>query len=675
MAESEAARTESGKSDNGSGAARKAARRPAAAKAAPGAEKHEFQAEVSRLLHLMVNSVYSETEVFLRELISNAADACDKLRYEALTRPELLADDVDLGIVVATDPAQGTLRITDNGIGMSHDELVANLGTIARSGTQKFVESLACGNDGVKLIGQFGVGFYSAFMVAGRVDAWSRRAGETDVWKWSSDGQGSFTVEPVADDDPLAPRRGTSIVLSIADAAKEYLDAGRLERIIKAYSDHIAVPISLVEVADGSAAEPRQINTASALWTRPRSEITEQQYRDFYRHTAGLFDEPALTVHYKAEGRHEYTVLFYVPTKQPFDLFDPSRRGRQKLYVRRVFITDDAEFLPGYLRFVRGVIDSEDMPLNVSREMLQNNPIVGAIRKAVTNRMVAELKKTAETAPETYATIWEAFGPVIKEGLYEDVERRDQLLELARFRTTTSNGNWRSLREYVADLRPNQTAIYYVTGEDEAKAKASPHLEGFRARGIEVLLLSDPVDHFWTTSVIGFDGKPFRSVTQGVADLAAIPRLDGDGATAEEAVDGAAIGSLIAVMKQALGDAVQDVRKSERLHESACCLVSADTGIDRNLEKILSRYNAGGVTCRAPVLEINPCHRLIRTLAHQAKQSGATAELEDAARLLLDQAHVLEGEPVADPAAFAERLSRLVERVFPQPAPADPAAR
>jgi molecular chaperone HtpG len=619
-------------------------------------QAHAFQAEVSKLLDLMVHSVYSERDVFLRELISNAADALDKLRYEAIARPELLAGDGTLKISIEADKQAKTITVADTGIGMTRAELIDNLGTIARSGTQAFMEKAKDGpkesKDDLHLIGQFGVGFYSAFIVAAKVEVLSQKAGEAEAWLWSSSGSGSFTVAPA----PSMLKRGTKIVLHLKQDAEEFLDSARLERIVATYSDHIAHPIML-KVDEQTA---RQINSANALWARPKTAITPEQYKEFFGHVSGDYSDPTLILHYRAEGRNEYTVLLFVPGERPFDLFDPERRGRQKLYVRRVFITDDADLLPAYLRFVRGVIDSEDMPLNISREMLQNNPIVAAIRKAVTNRVLDELKKTADKDAETYATIWNAFGAVIKEGIYEDFERRDDLLSLLRFRTTSSGEALRGLEDYVEAMKENQTAIFYVTAESMDKALASPQLEGFRAKGVEVLLLTDPVDNFWITSVIGFDGKPFKSATQGAADLDAIA---GDAQeTKEEEADASEIGTLIAVMKQTLGDAVSDVRKSARLRESAVCLVAEAGGLDRNLEKLLAQHRPGDVQRKAPVLEINPTHAMIKALARHAKTDGANPFMEDAARLLLDQAYVLEGEVVADPAAFAQRLSRVLSR-------------
>ncbi len=385
--------------------------------------------------------------------------------------------------------------------------------------------------------------------------------------------------------------------------------------------------------------------------------MTADNHKEFYGHISGDYTEPALTLHYRAEGRHEYTVLLYVPATRPFDLYDPERRGRQKLYVKRVYIADDAELLPPYLRFVRGVIDSEDMPLNISREMLQNNPQVAAIRKAVTNKVLAELKKCAESDAATFKKIWEMFAPVIKEGLYEDMERRDQLYEIARFRSTKSEQV--TLKDYVAGLKENQTAIYYLTGDDGAKASASPQLEGYKARDVDVLLLTDPVDSFWVRTAVGFDGKPFKSVTQGAADLDLIKVKD---EVKPEAADDVAAATLIAAMKQALGERVKDVRASKRLTDSACCLV-ADGTMDRTLEKLLSRQKDSGVSVSAPILEINGGHPLIVGLARMVKDKGASS-VADAAELLLDQAFILEGEPVADPAGFARRMASVMTRVF-----------
>jgi molecular chaperone HtpG len=531
---------------------------------------------------------------------------------------------------------------------MTEQELIDNLGTIAKSGTQAFVEQVKAKQGDVHLIGQFGIGFYSGFIVASQVDVISRRAGSDKAYMWSSDGSGSFTVTPVEN----APR-GTSIVLHLKDDALEFLEDWKIESVVRTYSDHIAHPIMLA-VGNETA---RQINSANAIWTRAKSDITPEQHKEFFGHISGSYSDPALTLHYRAEGRNEYTVLLYVPGERPFDLYDPERRGRQKLYVKRVYIADDVEILPAYLRFVRGVIDSEDMPLNISREMLQNNPQVAAIRKAVTNKVLAELKKLADTDAAAYAKLWDIYGPVLKEGLYEDMERRDQLYELVRFKST--KGELVSLKDYIAGLKENQTAIYYLTAEDAAKAKASPQLEGYRARDVEVLLLTDPVDSFWVRTALGYEGKPFKSVTQGSADLDLIAAKD---EAKPDAADDAATAVLNAALKQALGERVKDVRSSKRLTESAVCIVN-DSMMDRTLEKLLSRQKDSGISVSAPILEVNPTHPLIKALAALVQAKGA-ASVDDAAQLLLDQAFIIEGEQVPDPANFAKRLADVMAKAF-----------
>jgi molecular chaperone HtpG len=607
------------------------------------AEAQPFQAEVSELLHLMVHSVYSETDIFLRELISNASDACDKLRYEAIANPALIGDGEPPKIRIIPNKKNNTLTIADSGIGMDRQELIDNLGTIARSGTRSFLSRIKDAKDGTGLIGQFGVGFYSAFMVADRIVVVSRRAGSEEVWTWSSSGGSGFEIAPAGQDGAQLPVRGTEIVLHLkADAAK-YLEAYEIERIVTAYSDNIQFPIELVP----EEGEARQINSASALWQRPKSELTPEDYTQAYKSIAGAFDEPAMTLHYRAEGRYSYAVLLFAPSAKPFDLFEPSRKGKVKLYVRRVFITDDADLLPAYLRFIRGVIDSEDLPLNISREMLQNNPQLAQIRKAVTGRVIAELETLGEKQPENFTKIWDAFGPVIKEGIYEDYERREKLLALSRFATTS--GEKRTLKQYIADLKPNQTEVYFLVGDSIERLKSNPKLESAAARGIEVLLLTDPVDAFWTSAPLDFEGKPLKSLSQGDIDFSLIPRLDDNKEEIKSDADEAAI---IAVIKAALGDRVTDVRASQRLTASASCLVAGSHGPDRELERLLARQNRGVGT--KPILEINLRHPLVAAIAH----AGAAAA--DLSFLLLEQAQILDGELPEDPAAFANRLNRLV---------------
>ncbi|MGY4433374.1 molecular chaperone HtpG [Bradyrhizobium sp. F1.13.1] len=607
-----------------------------------------FQAEVSELLHLMVHSVYSETDIFLRELVSNASDACDKLRYEAIATPALLGDGDALKIRIIPNKTAGTLAIADNGIGMERQELIDHLGTIARSGTKDFVSKLKEAKDGLGLIGQFGVGFYSAFMVADKIVVVSRRAGESDVWTWTSSGGSGFEIARASEEDAGRVQRGTEIVLHLKDDAKKYLEAYEIERIVGAYSDNILFPIELVP----EEGEPRQINSASALWQRSKSELTPEDYKKAYQQIASAFDDPAMTLHYRAEGRYSYAVLLFAPSTKPFDLFEPNRKGRVKLYVRRVFITDDADLLPGYLRFIRGVVDSEDLPLNISREMLQNNPQLAQIRKAVATRVLSELESLAEKDPENFAKIWEAFGAVLKEGIYEDFERREKLLALSRF--TTTAGEKRSLKDVIADFKPNQTEIYYLVGDSIERLKSNPRLEAATARGIEVLLLSDPVDAFWTSMPSEFDGKPLKSLSQGDLNLDLIPRVDeADEANKEEpAADEAAT---IAVIKAALGERVSDVKASTRLTSSASCLVADSQGPSRELERILSQQNRGMRT--KPILEINLRHPLVTAITKA--QAGSKA-VDDLSLLLLEQAQILDGELPEDPAAFAARLNRLV---------------
>ncbi len=619
-------------------------------------ETHSFQAEVAELLRLMVHAVYSETNVFLRELISNASDACDKLRYEAIAKPELLADGAPLSIRIKPDETAGTLTIADTGIGMDRAELIDNLGTVARSGTRAFLGRLAEAKDGSGLIGQFGVGFYSAFMVADRIEVISRRAGTQEVWVWQSTGGAGFEIGPASPEQAERVPRGTTIVLHMKPDAKRYLETYEIERVVKTYSDHIQFPIEL----EGAEGAPRQINKASALWQRPKSELKPEDYQQAYKTITGAFDEPAMTLHYKAEGLQSFAVMLFVPSTRPFDLGDPDRKGRVKLYVRRVYITDGAELLPSYLRFVRGLVDSEDMPLNISREMLQNNPQVAQIRKALTGRVLSELETTAEKEPEKFAKIWDEFGREFKEGIYEDHERHAQLLALAHF--TTTAGENRTLKQYVADLKPNQTEIYYLIGESLDRLKSNPKLEAVRARGIEVLLMTDPVDTLWTSMPNDFEGKPLKSLSQGEVNLTLVPVLEPAASPDTEAkpteVDDAAV---IAAVKSALGDKVSDVRASSRLTDSPACIV-AGAGHDRELGRLLARANRSAGP--KPILELNMRHALVRAIA-SASTNDQSQDVSDLSALLLDQARILDGEVPEDPAAFASRLNRLVVRGLP----------
>jgi molecular chaperone HtpG len=617
-----------------------------------------FAADVSRLLHLMVHSVYSDRDIFVRELVSNAADACEKLRYQAIAKPELIEGGGPFVIEIAIDAEAKTICFGDNGVGMSREELVDALGTIARSGTRAFLDRLAAEDaekEAANIIGQFGIGFYSSFMVADEVVVETRRAGAGEAWRWSSDGKGAFTISPLPLDQ--APSRGARVILHLNDASHEYLDSHRLERIVREHSGAVAVPIDLI---DKPGAEPRRVADGAAIWAKPKSEVAPEQYTEFYRSLSGQFDEPALTVHWRAEGRHEYAALAFVPGSRPFDLFDPARKSRNKLYVRRVLITEDADLVPGWLRFFRLVVDSNDLPLNVSREMIQQSAVFAAIRKGLTNRLVQELTKLAESDRQKFAKVWEHFGAVIKEGLYEDPERRDALYKLARFSTTTHAGGDRTLADYVGSLRENQTAIYYLTGEDAKRLAASPQLEGFRARDVEVLLLADPVDPFWISSAAGYDGKPFKSVAQGVADIKTIPLKEGAPPPAETSAE---VATLIAFFKQTLESEIAEARASDRLTDSLACLVAPEFAPDRQLEKMLAAHGRLAERTK-PALEVNASHPLILALARRFAAGPDKKLVEDAAWLIYDEARLAEGEPLNDPPAFAARLRRVMEKAL-----------
>jgi molecular chaperone HtpG len=615
----------------------------------------QFRAEVSRLLDIVVHSLYSEKEIFLRELISNASDACDKLRYEALTRPELTGDDPDFRIVIAIDKKARTLTVSDNGIGMTRDEMIENLGTIARSGTTAFLEQLAAQKDkkgDINLIGQFGVGFYASFMVAQEVEVKSRKAGSEESWCWRSDGKGEFAVE-----EDVRTHRGTEVVLYLKQGEDEFLEAERLRHIIGKYSDHIAIPIFL-------EGEDKPVNRGGALWLRPKNEITPEQYKEFYHHVAHAFDDAALTTHWHAEGKLDYTGLLFVPSMKPYDLFDPKRRHGVKLYVKRVFITDAAEGLvPPWLRFLRGIVDSEDLPLNISREMLQNNPMLAHIRRAVTKRVLGDLEKFAKDEA-AYGKFWENFGAVLKEGLYEDSEYREDLLKLLRARSTEGDA-MTSLESYVGRMKEGQDAIYYICGENADKLAQNPHLEGFRAKGVEALLLTDTVDDFWPPAVGEYMGKPLKSVTRAGQELGKIKsgggedkaKADSAAAKPENAGD---MDGLIALMKLTLGEEVKDVRASDRLTESAVCLVADEGDIDIHLERFLKQHNQIKLPSKR-ILEVNPNHPLIARMAARAKADGAADALKDVAFLLLDQARLVDGEALADPVEFGRRLGGVLK--------------
>ncbi len=597
-------------------------------------ERHEFGAEVGRLLDLVVHALYSDREIFLRELVANAADAIDRRRFAALTQSNL-ALPPDASVRIVPDKEARTLTIADPGIGMDRAALGENLGTIARSGTRAFGQSLASAKpeERPSLIGQFGVGFYSAFMVADRVEVTSRAAGSEEAWLWASEGKGDYTVAPAERD-----QAGTTVVLHIKADAEEYLEPYKLETIVRKWADHITVPITVARDGKDVAA-----NEGTALWRKPKAEITEEQYAEFYRHLGHMFDAPWATLHWRAEGALEYTALLFVPSSKPFDFMgEQPRESRVRLHVRRMFITDEANLLPPWLRFVSGVVDTEDLPLNVSREMLQTTPVLARIKKAVTGRVLSELKTRAKDADaEGYTTFWQNYGSVLKEGLWEDAEHRTDLAPLLRFRSSAQD-SWTSLPDYVARMKPEQEAIYVLVGDDLDALAKSPQLEGFRARGVEVLLLADQVDAFWPERMSTFEEKPIRSVTQGAADLSKLT-LEGE---AEEPAD---VTQLVATLKELLKADVSDVRATDRLVDSPVVLAASAGGPDLQMQRLLKRAGrAYGGTL--PVLEVNPRHKLIRRMTE-------LASLDDAAGMLLDLARVQDGEPPRDPAAFARQMA------------------
>ncbi len=596
-------------------------------------EKHSFGAEVGRLLDLVVHSLYSEREIFLRELVANAADASDRRRFEALTDPKL-APPAEAKIRVVPDKQARTLLIADDGIGMSRQEMIDNLGTIARSGTKAFGEKLATANpeDRPSLIGQFGVGFYSAFMVADRVEVTSRKAGSEEAFTWASEGAGEFTLAPAERDTP-----GTDIVLHIKADAEEFLEPMRLETIIRKWADHVTLPITVSRDGKDQAA-----NEGTALWRKSKADVSEQNLKEFYRHLGHFFDEPWASLHWKAEGTLEYFCLLFIPGMKPFDVVEGDRDSHVRLHVRRMFITDKADLLPHWLRFVSGVVDTEDLPLNVSREMLQTTPILGRIRKALITRVLGELKTRAKDA-EDYAKFWENFGQTVKEGLWEDSEHRNEILPLVRFNSSTQEG-FVSLTDYVSRMQPGQESIYYLTGDSVEAMKSSSQLEGFNAKGIEVLLMADPIDNFWPERTDNFEDKKFLAVTQAAGEFGKDDTLPD-------------ISILLAAMKEALGDEVADVRATGRLTDSAVVLAPDDKGPDLQVQRLMRRAGRAMMPAR-PILEVNPRHKLIEGLV--AKQDDKDL-VKQTAETLLDLAKVREGETLKDAAAFARRVSALLE--------------
>ncbi len=620
-----------------------------------------FQAEVRQLLNLMIHSLYSNKEIFLRELVSNASDAADKLRFEALSDNSLYGADADLRIRVAFDKPARTITVSDNGAGMSREEVIQNIGTIAKSGTREFFQSLT-GDQAkdTRLIGQFGVGFYSSFIVADRVTLVTRRAGlaagEAVRWECDmKDGGGEFTIENVEKEG-----RGTEVVLHLREGEDELLSAPKLKDILRKYSDHIAIPIVMKKIKwdkerseERATDEDETVNQASALWARPKAEITEEQYQEFYKHVGHDFDAPLAWTHNRVEGRQEYTQLLYIPARAPFDLWDRRERRGLKLYVRRVFIMDDAEqLLPAYLRFVRGVVDSNDLPLNISREILQQNKDIDAIRSGCTKRVLALLEELAEKQKDKYAGFWKEFGRVLKEGVGEDLANRERIAKLLRFSSTHTDGEEQSvsLADYIARMKEGQDKIYYVTAETFLAAKNSPHLEIFRKRGIEVLLLSERVDEWLVANLAEHEGKALASVAKGELDLS---RLQSDNERKEEAKQAGGDRALVARLKDALGDRVKDVRVSSRLTQSPSCLVADEHDMGGNLSRILKAVGQKGPQAK-PILEINPAHPMVQRLNEEK------ARFADWGNLLFDQALLAEGGQLEDPAGFVRRMNELM---------------
>ena len=614
-------------------------------------ENRAFEADTSKILDIVIHSLYSNREIFLRELISNASDALDKRRFLASTNQSMQASQ-ELQIQIKSDKKAKTLTISDNGVGMDSDDLVSSLGTIARSGTKNFIEQLESSkqNDENKLslIGQFGVGFYAAFMVAETVDVISRKVGSDKAYKWHSDGSNGYSL-----DDAERGEEGTDIILHLKKDAKEFLEEQRISYMVKKYSDHLSAPIYW---QDGEAST--MLNSASAIWTRPKSEITEEQYNSFYQQASSAYDTPYLTMHNVTEGVTNFTSLLFIPSTRPMDLFNPERKSRLQLYINRVFITDECEELvPNWLRFVRGVVDTPDLDLNVSREMLQQVPAINKIKKTIIRRVLSELKKQAGKKQEEYQKFWLDFGLVIKEGLYEDQDFREKILELCRF-YSCRKGDYISLAQYVSEMKDKQEEIYYLSSETVEQAEMSPHIEGFKARDIDVIVLSDPIDEFWLPLVPDFEGKKFKSASRGALDL---DKFESENSEKKKA-DPSKFDLLIARIKTNLGEKISDVRLSSTLTESPVCLVADEGGMDIQMERLMKAHNRDFQG--APrILEINPDHELVIALNKlaDAKSSSKKNELvDDAAFLLFDQAQIIEGRMPADLTAFSKRMTRIM---------------
>ena len=613
-------------------------------------EKYEFQAQVAKVLDIVVNALYSHSEIFLRELISNASDACDKLRYASLTHPELAKEAKDFEIVLSPDKDKKTLTITDNGIGMNKTDLIEDLGTIAKSGSAEFSKHLTGDHQkDMSLIGQFGVGFYSAFMVADKVEVITKKAGESTGWIWTSSGAGSFTIAEDKD-----AKTGTKIILHLKKDALDYADPMRLRFIVRQYSDHIAMPIVL-----DLGGKKETINTASALWTRPKSDVTAEQYRDFYRHLTHAFDEPWMTLHYSAEGIIDYKALLFIPQKAPFDMFQPDKKHGLNLYVNRVFISDEVtDLLPNYFRFVRGVIDTKELPLNVSRDMLQHTPVMPKIRKGIVHRLLDELKKRKADSAD-YQKFWQDFGIVFKEGLYEDQENAQKIADLCLFHSTHGD-EMTSFKDYVARMPAEQKNIYYLTGDDLTTLKSNPQLEGFTARGVEVLLLTDPIDEFWPQVFTQYDGKSIRSVTHPDTDIDKMKTPKGDGKGLDKGLETV----LIERFKETLKGEVADVKTTSRLNKSPVALVTGEGQMSIHLERLMKQHGQQQMFASTRTLELNPHHPVIQKLAQAIFDKKDEAKTTDAIWVLYDQARAIEGEPLKDPAGFMEKVNLFLQNAL-----------
>ena len=615
----------------------------------------KFNAETDKVFQLMVHSLYENKDIFIRELISNASDACDKLRYEAVTKPELIGSD-ELKITVEIDKKNRLLKFSDNGIGMNKQSLIDNLGTIARSGTQRFLESMTGDSKkDSKLIGQFGVGFYSSFMIADNVSVISQAAGEDKSYMWNSTGNGEFTV----DEMDVKQGRGTTITLHIKEGENDYLDKFRVMNIIESYSNHVAFKIIFRE----ENGDETVINDGKAIWLKDKKEITEEEYNEFYKSVAHLGDDkPWLTMHNKAEGTIEYTNLLFVPNRKPFDLYHPDRMTRVRLYIKRVLISEKISIIPAYLRFLRGVVDSNDLPLNISRETVQNNAQVSKIKNAITKKVLKELAKKAESDRDEYTKFWNNFGPVLKEGLCDGIEPRDEILEACMFQINSDEKLY-SLKEIKERMKDGQKSIYYITAEDRLGALASPQIEGFVARGYDIILLTDHVDDFWVNVVFEYQGVPFKSVLKAGADLE-------DGKKTEDKKDdkenkkeekNSDLEPLIKLIKETLGNKISDARATQRLSESPVCITVPDGGMDIRLERFMveNKQLAGST---AKIFEVNPNHSIIKKLNEDAANDSAKQKVKDTIQLLFDQANIVEGEPVTDIKAFTQKLNKLIEQ-------------